>query len=376
MGLVLLLVVGNLVADTVSSDFELVTKQSDPIINPETGVKTIYSVTQCNDVGGRMSYYQIALGGSELVAMVYLCTQAHYTRKVPSAFAEAKYIALSIYNICVLFLIMSILYAAMDLSSNFPSLYYGMTSLCIFLGVGGSQMLLFVPKFILVVKKKEIKMEDIMSGRSPERQPSGLASGGVSVGNSGVRKFSKTQSSNLRESSAVELSSGSSLSANSSLAANPMQKRNTAPALLQKGSVVMVGSSYFVGSMASVLEDDESEEHEGDIEGGAKGMATRYDVDTEDTELLKSNLKLAKDLELSLRKDIERQQREIDKMKKLTKKLSNPKLGGIDRKASTSMIVPPKESNWVSQQDDTGKTFFFNKKTNACSYEVPKNNWD
>jgi len=128
--------------------------------------------------------------------------------------------------------------------------------------------------------------------------------------------------------------------------------------------------------MASVLEDDESEEHEGDIEGGAKGMATRYDVDTEDTELLKSNLKLAKDLELSLRKDIERQQREIDKMKKLTKKLSNPKLGGIDRKASTSMIVPPKESNWVSQQDDTGKTFFFNKKTNACSYEVPKNNWD
>jgi len=110
-----------------------------------------------------------------------------------------------------------------------------------------------------------------------------------------------------------------------------MQKRNTAPALLQKGS--MVGSSYFVGSMASVLEDDESEEHEGDIEGGAKGMATRYDVDTEDTELLKSNLKLAKDLELSLRKDIERQQREIDKMKKLTKKLSNPKLGG-DRQKS------------------------------------------
>jgi len=167
MGLVMLVVVVLIVADSLLSDFEQSTLLSEPKVDEETGVVVVWKVKNCV-AGEQLSIYHVVLLICEGLGVFCLAVLAHYTRKVPSAFAESKYIAIAIYNILILAAIFVLLLVSLKMNNNFPNLMVGMSGFCIFFGLGGLQLLLFIPKFLLVIKGKDIDLSDITPKKEKE----------------------------------------------------------------------------------------------------------------------------------------------------------------------------------------------------------------
>ena len=123
----------------------------------------------------------------ELSGIIYIAILAHFTRRVPSAFAEAKYIAISIYNIILVISFMAIMMVAVKIDTDFPELFMGVTGFAMFMGVGVMQGLIFIPKFVLILKGREVNMEDIMmttKARSRRDNDGGVGSPMVESGRS------------------------------------------------------------------------------------------------------------------------------------------------------------------------------------------------
>ncbi|GMH53989.1 hypothetical protein TrRE_jg4525, partial [Triparma retinervis] len=85
----------------------------------EGDVKLTYVVDMCS---AGISPVSSILWIGEISGVIYLAVLAHFTRKVPSAFAEAKYIALSIYNIILIISFMAIMVLAVKIDTDFPEL--------------------------------------------------------------------------------------------------------------------------------------------------------------------------------------------------------------------------------------------------------------
>jgi len=301
MGLVMLVVVVLIVADSLLSDFEQSTLLSEPKVDEETGVVVVWKVKNCV-AGEQLSIYHVVLLICEGLGVFCLAVLAHYTRKVPSAFAESKYIAIAIYNILILAAIFVLLLVSLKMNNNFPNLMVGMSGFCIFFGLGGLQLLLFIPKFLLVIKGKDIDLSDITPKKEKEKERGG---GG------GMRKFSSN--------------GGGGSSTNLGAVTSPMKnmaKRKSAPNVLYKHATSSSGGSSFKSSMGNISE-------EGDEEDGVGGAGVKVEVEVDDIGMgwkdektLQNELRFAKGVEKELRQELDEKAKELAKMKKLTKRLS------------------------------------------------------
>ncbi len=331
MGVVMFLVVAALIAQAVFYPPEIETMYGNSR-ETESGVRIQYVVKQCT---AGTSPVSVVIFASELAGLGYLAVLAHFTRKVPSAFAEAKYIAISIYNICLIIAFMAVLVGVVEIPTDYPDLFMGLTGFAVFMGVGMGQILIFVPKFLLIVKKKEVKMEDIL----PTQR----------TGTHTSFKYQKDS-----EMVTTPMGERASSSSGGSGRGNAGSRASLPPNF---GSSFKVGSQA-IGSMQSVMEDTDLS---GSVDEGARGAGG-------------VELERAKKIEQQLRKDIERQQREIEKMKTLNKQLQEQtKKDQFSKRRSSSLSpMPPGNSDWQAFEDDDGKTYYYNSRTFACQYEIPK----
>jgi len=346
MGAVLFVVIVLLTVQAAKYPAKNVERMGTPKLTDDN-VKLTYIVETCT---AGISPVSALLWFGELSGIIYLAVLAHFTRKVPSAFAEAKYIALSIYNIILVLVFMAIMVVAVKIDTDFPELFVGVTGFAMFMGGGVMQGLIFIPKFVLVLKKREVKMEDIMmttkvgSRRSSKNDLGGsehspMTDAGRNMSGSGVYRAGS-----------VKLMGGGSFT-----------KRNDGMGMMNS---VKSGA---IGSMATHLESEERERGDSGILGGEAN---------ETIDGLRKSLDRMKKLESQLRKDNARQQNEIEKMKTLNATLSSSGStatgrGGVRRTSSMS-VIPPGNSEWSAFQDDEGHTYYYNSKTFECSYEVPR----
>jgi hypothetical protein len=276
----------------------------------------------------------------ELMCLIYLAVLAHFTRKVPSAFAEAKYIAIAIYNIILILFFFAILVGAVNINTDFPDLYAAMAGFALLLGVGGGMGLIFIPKFYLVVRKKEVKMEDILNsgGRGPG-----------SGGSSGTEMSSNPMSQAGSRSSQKISSDSKRFSMNQSMMASSIM------------------------SLGSVMESDI------DVRESNGGVSAMSEVSMGDgsAEEAQAAMLQMKSIEVQLRREIAKQNTEMEKFKKLNKQLVDKakldeKQNMMKRRSSSMAPMPPTDSEWQAFEDDEGKTYYYNTKTFACTYDVPK----
>jgi hypothetical protein len=306
----------------------------------ENGVAVTYVVTQCT---AGMSPVSGLLFAGELGVIVYLAVLAHFTRRVPSAFAEAKYIALSIYNLCLIIAFLAILVGVVQINTDYPELFMSITGFCMILGVGAMQVMIFLPKFIIILRKKEVKLEDILGEDEKKRLP-------------------RPSRSNL------EMSNHGNSSGGGERRFSGVHRGGSATNVM-RSPMNLVSSSLAHGSMASVMEDD--------IKVGglhsSPGFGSSSGSSSGDSEVgsLKTELDRLRRLEEQLKKDNDRQQKEIDKMKELNKKLQVSSRASLGR-SSSFVAQPPANSDWVPMMDDDGKPYYYNSKTDDCTYNVPK----
>jgi len=338
---VLVFIILLLILQCVFYPAKAVVNKGSPTLQ-DSGVTTTYIVTQCTAGVSPMS---LMLFTGELGVIVYLAVLAHFTRKVPSAFAEAKYIALSIYNLCLIIAFLGIMVGIVGIDTDYPELFFGITGFAMFMGVGVMQVMIFVPKFVIIIRKKEVKLEDILvEGRGDEKRGSKnrleMAAGGNPMGE-------------LRRPS------------------NSGVFRGASSRKMGGSGVNIVGSSLAMGSMATQMEVDErtsSDKGKSEDKSTLSGQSSEGEVGS-----LKSELERLRALEKQLKRDNQRQQSEIDKMKELNKKLTQSHRSSVSRSASFVIAQNiPSNSNWVPLMDDEGKTYYYNTKTFECSYDVPK----
>ncbi|GMI17623.1 hypothetical protein TrLO_g4444 [Triparma laevis f. longispina] len=305
----------------------------------ENGVAVTYIVTQCT---AGMSPVSALLFAGELGVICYLAVLAHFTRKVPSAFAEAKYIALSIYNLCLIIAFLAILVGVVQINTDYPELFMAITGFCMVMGVGAMQVMIFLPKFIIILRKKEVKLEDILGEDEKKRLP--------------------------RPSKSLEMSGHG---------ANPMtgaERRHSGvhrAGSASKFMTPMVASSLAHGSMASVMEVDIKVGGLSESPGFGGSSSSGTSPSSEEVGSLKTELFRLRKLEDQLKRDNDRQQKEIDKMRELNKKLATSSRASLGRSRSF-VVQPPGDSDWLPMMDDDGKPYYYNSKTDDCTYNVPK----
>ena len=237
---------------------------------------------------------------------------------------------------------MGIMVGIVGIDTDYPELFFGITGFAMFMGVGVMQVMIFVPKFIIIIRGKEVKLEDIL-----------VEPGGADKSMKGKKL--------------LEVASGG----------NPMsgQRRSSSSGVYRGASSRKMGGSGIntvgslaMGSMATAMEDDVTEGKSDWDKSVLSGQSSEGEVGS-----LKSELGRLKRLEQQLKKDNLRQQNEIDKMKELNKKLTQSHRSSIGRSASFVIAQNiPANSNWVPLMDDAGKTYYYNTKTFECSYDVPK----
>ncbi|GMI39468.1 hypothetical protein TeGR_g3316, partial [Tetraparma gracilis] len=160
MGLIMCGVIVALIVQWAVWPAAMQTRMGNSREQKNTGVLVQYIVEECTAGTTPVS---IAMFGAELMCLIYLAVLAHFTRKVPSAFAEAKYIAIAIYNILLILVFFAVLVGGVSINTDYPELYVAMAGFAMFMGVFGGMLLIFVPKFYLVVRKKEVKLEDMLN---------------------------------------------------------------------------------------------------------------------------------------------------------------------------------------------------------------------
>jgi len=336
MGMIMALVFVALTAQVIWQPAQVVTKMGNSREQADTGLTIQYVVEECTS-GGASGNSPISMGifASELCCIVYLAVLAHFTRKVPSAFAEAKYIAIAIYNIGLIMCFFAVLVGGVKVNTDFPDLFYSLIGFAMFLGIGGGMGLIFVPKFYLVLRKKEVKMEDIL--------------------NSGGRTTSQKYTGGVGAAASTEMSS------------NPMPGAASRASKRFSVSQSLMASSVL--SMGSISEST----------GGGRAISDMSDISMGDGSAEEAQVAMLqmKGIEAQLRKELAKTSNELEKAKKLNKQLADKvkldeKQGMMKRRSSSMAPMPPTDSAWQAFEDDEGKTYYYNTKTFACSYDVPK----
>ena len=87
----------------------------------------------------------------------------------------------------------AVAFGVLHVDIDYPTVAFALYGFATMLGVGGGQLLIYMPKFVLVIKKKEIKVEDILV-RAPisSRDRDSRGSSSVEMGNPMAGKRNST----------------------------------------------------------------------------------------------------------------------------------------------------------------------------------------
>ena len=134
----------------------------------DNGTKILYVMEAC--VWGRpiFSYILVGLTGGLVLVVLVLCFGA---RKIPSAFNEGKYVFSAVATTCLLLLMFSINYM-MDVQAIEPDIYLAIyATMCNTIAIT-FVVFIFVPKFKIILTKKEIDVSNLTKKIDADRAKS------------------------------------------------------------------------------------------------------------------------------------------------------------------------------------------------------------
>ncbi|GMH63819.1 hypothetical protein TL16_g03810 [Triparma laevis f. inornata] len=263
------------------------------------------------------------IGFVVITALICECAMATQSRKIPSAFAESKWIALSMYTLALCLCFVGFLVWDKDLKFKRPAFYHAGVATPISLASFVFMNLMFGPKFRKIIRGKRMEFTDI----KPKEDDGSVHSGdgvqlqrmtGVARGNSVRRSVPKRGSSRWSVGSFI----GSPLSSRSGF--------------------VMDEESSAGGGLGGRSNSDLEEKHAAEI----KKMETKYKALEEQYKRREQKFKETMKKEEQRR----RQAREIGD-------------SGLER--------APEGSNWKIFYDQAGNPYYYNIDSEECSYTKP-----
>ena len=329
----------------------------------ESNIENVMMTIVVQQCSGRSSPIQYVIYALEVMALVYLGVLAHYTRKLPSAFAESQYIAMTLYNICLVAAFFSVLVGLVRVDRNYPDLFLGLIGFACVACIGGAQVMVLGPKFMLIIRGDEIRAEDILVGNKKRGEGSNM-----NVMRGGTPSSVEMSGNNPMSRSPSRLSTGGN-----SKAGTTFQGGTTGGGAKSPMFSVNEGSEYdSEGGMPS-----DSSVSSGTIDPAVvAGVAVKRgsEAGKQVSGALNPELTKAKQAEADLRKEMARQAIEMEKLKRANAELQKEKemQASHGRTTSFAATMPPTNSAWQAFQDDDGKTYYYNTTTFACTYDVPK----
>ena len=293
----------NLIVWTVLEPPTLKKFVSDHYTRDRYGTKTYYEIDSC-DLGAEWAYYP--LGVETVVLIGYVSFLATQSRKIPSAFSESKWIALSLYTFVALMALGGSIVNIDNIQFENPEFY--LTVICIVPTLSSCAFVtfLFVPKFHSIVKGKMIDMQDLTFNIDREREKEKAKSGKSGGGGVQMARITSTNS-------ATNVSTAAQYSASS------------------------------VGMSSIAI-----------IDSNGTGNPIR---DADVTELKEQN-KMYKNEVMKLRAELSSEKKKLGSIREAE---GGAKNGGRI----------PEDEDWAEYHDDQGYSYYFNKKTDECTYDMP-----
>ena len=125
-------------------------------------------------------------------ALICVCAMATQSRKIPSAFAESKWIALSMYTLILCLCFVGLLFNDPNLKFEQPAFYHAGVATPITLASFVFMTLMFLPKFRKILKGKKLEITDIKPHIDDDSLGDGMELQRV---NTGVRRASSRHDS-------------------------------------------------------------------------------------------------------------------------------------------------------------------------------------
>ena len=327
----------------------------EPVISPnavidEFGTKHFVQISECGWVEGSSLYYPVLF--VVLTSLVAVCAMATQSRKIPSAFAESKWIALSMYNLTACLCFVGFLISDGRLKFDNPGFYHAGVAMPVTLASFVFMNLMFMPKFRKILYGKKLELTDMKVKESSSGDLS--KGGGLEMGK--MSGSPSTSSTWRRGSSRWSLGSFNVGGSSGAMANSP---RGGTRNPLADGSIN--------GSVIS----DESSFVENEVE-------QRERVKSEGRQKLESDVvRLAKEKELLVKKG----KKAIDnytllesQYKKLEKHYQDQKTkikeDALEARVE-EMTKIPEGSSWNLFYDEAGNEYYYNSDNEECSYSKP-----
>jgi len=258
------------------------------------------------------------IGFIVITALIVVCAMATQSRKIPSAFAESKWIALSMYTLVLCLCFVGYLTFDRTLKFERPAFYHAGVALPISLASFVFMNLMFGPKFRKIIRGKKLELTDI---KVKDDSSIGSGDGGVEMNRmTGVARGNSTRASSQKR--------GSSRWSVGSYIGSPLSSRS--------------GRGFDMEGGGGRSDSDLEEKHSQEI----KKMEGKY-------------------------KALQEQYKRLEKLYKSEKRKEEEKRKQATQLGDSGLEIAPEGSQWKIFYDQTGLPYYYNISTEECSYTKP-----
>ncbi len=334
IGVLLLLLIMYLLAYDILNPVYVDQVTDEPKID-KRGTKQYNVLSKCQ--WGDNLIWAYALGGVSVLLIGVVVVLATLTRKIPSAFSEAKWIMLSVYTLGAMCTCFGLTALVGDTEVVDPSYYLYSVVFTASISVASFLNFMFLPKFWNVVTHKKLDVSDLTKKINTEADDASLASGrsgGGSKGRGGGRVVGSLRPS-ARSSGKGGLSGA-----------------------VEMGSIT-VGFSHMGGA------------GEG-LKGGTSFIGSTNPMACIDES---KQLKAGAAIENELRNRVKELENEVNDFKKraeMGRSMSMQRRASGRSSVGTVVGSIPEGSPWQEYFDDEGYPYYFHTLTNECTYDRPK----